>query len=249
MGPTTIGNGNYLDVDQHPHIGLCTLTHLLEGAIEHRDSTGVVQRINPSDVGFMTAGKGVAHTERTPQNLRDGELQILHGYQVWVALPKEKEEMEPTFSFIPKEENPKWRENHLDITLVAGSGFGKKAPLEVHSHLFMVDIKATENGILDIKGQLEGEIAVVVTKGQVAVGQDVIAQGQMLVSKTEDTCQLNLEQGTRLLLFGGTPLPEERFMYWNFVSSSRDRLEQAKKDWAERKFPKVPGDKTYIPLP
>ena len=249
MGPSPIGPGNYLDVDQHPHIGLCTLTYLLEGMVEHKDSTGVVQQIGPGDVGFMSSGRAVAHTERTPAHLRDGGQYTLHGYQVWVALPKKKEEMDPSFSYIPAASNPKWSQNGLDITLVAGKGFGKEAPLDVHSPLFMVDISATDKGSLDIHGELEGEIAVVVTKGKVHSGNETVEQGQMLVSKTEDTCGLEMEAGTRLLLFGGPPLPEERFMHWNFVSSSRERIEKAKNDWAQMKFPKVPGDSTYIPLP
>ena len=249
MGPTTIGPGTYLDVDQHPHIGLCTLTYLLEGVVEHKDSTGVVQQIGPGDVGFMSSGRGVAHTERTPGGLRDGNKYSLHGYQVWVALPKEKEEMKPTFSFIPASSNPKWSQNGLDITLVAGKGFGKEAPLAVHSPLFMVDITATDRGSLDIHGELEGEIAVVVTKGRVYSGNEAIEKGQMLVSKTENTCGLEMEPGSRLLLFGGPPLPEERFMYWNFVSSGRERIQLAKKEWSEKSFPVVPGDDTYIPLP
>ena len=249
MGPVSIGPGNYMDVDQHPHIGLCTLTYLLEGKVEHKDSTGASQIIGPGDVGFMSSGKGVAHTERTPGSLRDGSSYTMHGYQVWVALPKNKEEMEPVFDFIPATSNPSWEQDGLHITLVAGKGFGRQAPLPVHSPLFMVDISATQSGKLDIHGELEGEIAIVVTQGKVFAGEEEINQGQMLVSKTEDSCGLDMVAGTRLLLFGGPPLPEERFMYWNFVSSSRERLEQAKKDWADKKFPKVEGDDTYIPLP
>ena len=157
--------------------------------------------------------------------------------------------MEPTFSFIPENKNPRWTDKGMEITLVAGKGFGREAPLKVHSELFMVDIFAPEKCSLDIKGELEGEIAVVVTQGKVFAGDEEVAQGQMLVSKAEDTCGLELEADTRLLLFGGPPLPEERFMYWNFVSSSKERIEEAKKEWSEKKFPKVPDDSTYIPLP
>ncbi|MEZ4964062.1 MAG: pirin family protein [Saprospiraceae bacterium] len=249
MGPTEIGPGQYFDVDQHPHIGLSTLTYLLEGNIEHRDSTGAVQIVGPGDVGFMSAGKGVAHTERTPAKQQDGGTYPIHGYQVWVALPRENEEMEPEFSFIPSADLPHWEEGGLRMTLVAGTGFGRTSPLRVFSPLFMVDIYAKEASLLDIEGQLEGEIAVVVTKGQVQEGGETIHSGQMLISKTDDTCFLSLEADTRLLLFGGQALPEERFLFWNFVSSSKQRLEQAKKDWAQRRFPKVPGDDTYIALP
>lgn len=249
MGPTEIKPGHYFDIDQHPHIGLSTLTYLLEGQIEHRDSTGALQLVTPGDVGFMSSGSGVAHTERTPAPLRGGSPFNMHGYQVWVALPKELEEMNPTFSFIPKNELPTWEENDLKITLVAGEGFGRQSPLPVHSPLFMVDVFAEKNTHLDIHGQLKGEIAVVVTNGHVEEDGEVISAGQMLISKAENTCCLGLEAGTRLLLFGGQPLPEERFMYWNFVSSSKARIDQAKEDWRNKRFPKVEGDETYIPLP
>ena len=249
MGPAKIGPGNYLDVDQHPHIGLSTLTYLLSGEVEHRDSTGAVQNIGIGDVGFMTSGKGVSHTERTPKDLRDGKTYEMHGYQVWVALPKESELIEPNFAFIPGKDLPVWWEGDLKMTLVAGSGFGKQSPLKVYSPLFMVDITAENSGFLDIQGQLTGEIAVVVTEGQVDVNGEIVGQGQMLISKAEDSCCLQLDAGTRLLLFGGQPLPEERYLHWNFVSSSKDLLEKAKQDWVEKRFPKVPGDSTYIPLP
>ncbi|HMQ49285.1 MAG TPA: pirin family protein [Saprospiraceae bacterium] len=249
MGPSNIEPGRYMDVDQHPHIGLSTLTYLLEGHIEHRDSTGAVQLISPGDVGFMTAGKGVAHTERTPAHLRTGSTFPMHGYQVWVALPAEQEEIEPNFAFIPKSELPTWTEDSLEMTLVAGQGYGRRSPLPVYSPLFMLDVWASEAAFLEIDGQLEGEIAFVVTQGRVQDGTEVIEQGQMLISKTENTCCITLEANTRLLIFGGQPFPEERFLYWNFVSSRSERLEQAKNDWMNKRFPKVPNDATYIPLP
>ena len=249
MGPTVLQPGQNFDVDQHPHIGLSTLTYLLEGEIEHRDSTGAVQIVGPGDVGFMTAGKGVAHTERMPEHWRDGKEHRMHGYQVWVALPKTLEEMEPRFDFVAKEDLPTWEQNGLRLKLVAGTGFGKTAPLPVHSPLFMLDIFAQTTGTLDIKEELSGEIAIVVTEGSVKDGENEIMAGQMLISKTEDECKIELSENSRVLLFGGQALAEERFLYWNFVSSSKERLEQAKADWAAKRFPKVPGDNTYIPLP
>lgn len=249
MGPTQIGPGKYSDVDQHPHVGLSTLTYLFAGEIEHKDSTGAVQIVGPGDVGFMTAGKGVSHTERTPMRLRDGASHALHGYQVWVALPKEKEEMEPRFDFIAGTDLPQWTENDLQMTLVAGDGYGKQSPLPVHSPLFMVDVKAQKDTHLDIAGQLEGEIGIVVVQGQVRDGEETIEAGQMLISKTENECCIQLEANTQLLLFGGKALPEPRYLFWNFVSSSKERLQQAGEDWKNKQFPQVPGDSTYIPLP
>ena len=249
MGPSTMGPGHYMDIGQHPHIGLSTLTYLLEGEVEHRDSTGAVQRITPGAVGFMTAGYGVTHTERTPQHMRDGATHPVHGYQVWVALPKELEDMTPNFAYVPQADLPQWEENGIRLILVAGEGYGRTSPLPVYSPLFMVDAYSESAGTLDIKGQLSGEIALVVVNGAVQTEDETIAAGQMLIAKTEDECCVDLQPGTRLLLFGGQPLSEERFLYWNFVSSSREKIEQAKRDWAAREFPVVPGDSTYIPLP
>ena len=249
MGPTTLGPGNYMDVDQHPHIGLSTLTYLLEGMVEHRDSTGAHQIIRAGDVGFMTSGRGVTHTERTPQIQRDGKNYPSHGYQVWVALPKEQEEMEPRFDFVPKEALPTWEEDGLILHLVAGEAYGRKSPLPVYSPLFMVDVIAKEDSFLDIKEQLQGEIALVVTSGSVQSEGETIDAGQMLISTIENECYIQVAKNTRLLMFGGAPLAEERFMFWNFVSSSKARIEQAKQDWKLKQFPKVPGDDTYIPLP
>lgn len=249
MGPAEMGGGRYVDVDQHPHIGLSTLTYLFEGSIQHKDSTGTVQDISPGDVGFMTAGKGVTHTERTPPTLRGGEKYTMHGYQIWVALPKELEEMKPQFDFFESKQLPKWKENDLKLTLVAGQAFGRKSPLVGYSPLFMVDVQAEETSELHLGGKLKGEVAFVIVSGKIVDDGEIVEQGQMLISKTNEECAVTLEKGTRLLLFGGEPLNEERFLLWNFVSSSKERLQEAKSDWEERRFPKVPGDETYIPFP
>ncbi|MEO1514097.1 MAG: pirin family protein [Bacteroidota bacterium] len=249
MGPATIGKGKYMDVDQHPHIGLSTLTYLFSGQIEHRDSTGSIQVISPGDVGFMTSGRGVTHTERTPMDRRTEEEFLLHGYQIWVALPKEKEEMPPQFDFYPNSDIPSRKLDSLHIKLVAGNAFGMSAPLQGHSPLFMVDILTTQETTLDLRGQIKGEVAFVIVKGSInSQGQKVVA-GQMLVSKTDDECEICLDKDSQILLFGGEALPEERFLMWNFVSHSKERLERAKEEWTNRQFPKVPGDETYIPFP
>lgn len=249
MGPTTLGKNRYMDVDQHPHTGLSTLTYLFEGEIAHKDSTGANQLITPGDVGFMTSGKAVTHTERTPIHLRTGEEFTMHGYQVWVAIPKELEDMEPNFQFIPKEELPKWEDGNTTYTLVAGEGYGRKSPLKVYSPLFMLKIESPEEKTLKISGELEGEIAIVVVTGSVFENDQEIKAGQMLISKTENHCDIHVTANTQLLLFGGKPLGQEHYLLWNFVSSDREKLKQAKQDWKDKKFPKVPGDETYIPFP
>lgn len=249
MGPAILSEGKYVDVDQHPHIGLSTLTYLFEGEIEHRDSIGTVKIIRPGDVGFMTAGNGVAHTERTPVDRRDQGHLKMHGYQVWVALPKEKEEMEPQFDFVASEDMPKWKEDSLTIKLVAGNAFGKSAPLQGFSPLFMVDIYAEEATTLDLSQQLKGEVAFVIVKGAITGKEDRVEAGQMLISKTDEQCEICLEKDTQVLLFGGEPLGQEHFLLWNFVSHDKERLKQAKQDWIDKEFPNVPGDDTYIPFP
>jgi len=249
MGPAKLGDGKYVDVDQHPHIGLSTLTYLFEGEIEHRDSIGTAQVISPGDVGFMTAGSGVAHTERTPKSNRNSDVFSLHGYQIWVALPKEMEEMEPRFDFYPSIDIPVWKTHALTFKLVAGIAFGKSAPLQGYSSLFMVDIFAKKATTLNLEGQISGEVAFVIVKGSITEGDQKVEAGQMLISKTNDACEITLDENTQLLLFGGEPLPEEHFLLWNFVSHSKDRLRRAKEDWMAKKFPKVPGDDTYIPIP
>jgi len=249
MGPATLGNGVYSDVDQHPHIGLSTLTYLFEGEIEHRDSGGRVQVIHAGDVGFMTAGSGVTHTERTPVSRRGTGEFVMHGYQIWVALPKEKEEMDPRFDYYPSAEIPTWKYGALTIRLAAGNAFGKSAPLQGYSPLFMVDIFAEEETTIDLKDQLQGEVAFVIVQGSITDDGERVEAGQMLISKTDHECKICLDKGTRLMLFGGEPLPEERFLMWNFVSHSKERLVEAKEDWKNREFPQVPGDDTYIPIP
>ncbi|MEO0733098.1 MAG: pirin family protein [Bacteroidota bacterium] len=249
MGPATLGPGRYVDVDQHPHIGLSTLTYLFAGEIDHRDSIGSHQVIAPGDVGFMTAGSGVTHTERTPTHRRTGEELTLHGYQIWVALPRELEEMDPRFDFFPAADLPQWEENGLTIRLVAGKAFGREAPLQGYSPLFMVDIHAARATELDLRDHLTGEVAFVIVKGSITDCDVTVQAGQMLISKTDEQCTISLAAGTQVLLFGGEPLPEERFLRWNFVSHSKARLDEAQEDWANREFPRVPGDDTYIPFP
>lgn len=249
MGPTVVGNGKYMDIGQHPHIGLSTLTYLFEGEMMHRDSTGAVQRITPGDVGWMTAGSGVVHTERTPENLRTKATFTLHGFQIWVALPKDKEEMAPSFSFTPKEMLPVWEENNLQFTLIAGEGFGKKSPVPVYSHLFMVQLIAKQTQVFQLKGQLKGEIGICVVQGYIEACNNKIDAGNMLISKEEDVCNITVAEKTRLLIFGGTPFKEERFIEWNFVASSKEKIEAAKQRWIDQQFTMVPNETGYIPLP
>jgi redox-sensitive bicupin YhaK (pirin superfamily) len=248
MGPSEMHPGKYLDVDQHPHIGLSTLTYLLDGEIEHRDSLGSVQRITPGSVNLMTAGKGVTHTERIPEELRE-ETFTINGYQIWLALPKDSEEMDPQFHHIESEKIPYWNISGVSFRLIVGEGFGKKSPVPVLSEMFMIEVRCDGAYDLDLTGQIKGEIGILVSEGSVETFGNKIEAGQMLVSKTEDTCSLKINDKSLVFLFGGEPFPEKRYIDWNFVSSDRDRLKEAREDWKNRRFPKVPGDDTYVPVP
>lgn len=250
MGPSRVEPGNYMDIGQHPHIGLSTLTYLFEGELMHEDSLGTKQRIAAGSVNWMTGGKGVVHTERTPQDMRNGQEFTVHGYQVWVALPKEKEEIDPSFHHVAKEELPSWQEGDLSMVLVAGKAYGKESPVPVHSPLFMIDVKSKSSPqLLETGSNLFGEIGICVVKGYIeACGQRVEA-GNMLVSKAQEACKLTVGEDSHLLFFGGEPFPEQRHIFWNFVSSRQERLAEALQQWIDKDFPMVANDSSYIPAP
>ncbi|WP_282087114.1 pirin family protein [Aquimarina algiphila] len=249
MGPTEIKEGHYMDVDQHPHIGLSTLTYMLEGEIMHQDSIGTNQRISPGSVNLMVAGKGVTHTERTPQDLRNNGVFTAHGYQIWIALPKDFEEIDPEFYHFDAKDLPVWQNGGAEFRLIAGKGYGYTSPVPVYSELFMIDVKSKHLHELHIKGELKGEIGICIVKGAIKACEDNIPEGNMLVSKTEDSCSITLLPDTHVILFGGEAFEEERHIYWNFVSTSKEKIEAAKMRWKERDFPTVPNDNSYVPLP
>jgi redox-sensitive bicupin YhaK (pirin superfamily) len=249
MGPSVIKPGHYLDIGQHPHIGLSTLTYLLEGQVMHRDALGTEQLVTPGSVGFMTSGRGIVHTERTPEALRDGGEYPVHGYQIWIALPKALQRMHPEFSYTPGKELPAWSAEGIDYKLVAGEGYGYKSPVPVFSPLFMIEARSTGQATLDVKGNVTGEVGIVIVEGYIEACAERIEKGHMLVSKEEDLCKILLGENTHVFLFGGEPFAEQRHIYWNFVSTEKDLIEQAKADWKDQKFEMVPGEKGYIRLP
>ncbi len=248
MGPTKMGGEKQMNVNQHPHIGLATLTYLIEGEVMHADSIGTVQRITPGEVNLMVAGSGVTHTERTPKDLV-GKEYTMHGYQIWIALPADKEECAPEFHHFKREALPQWTENGLELTLIAGTAFGKTAPVPTQSHLFMVEVKNKAATHLNLAGQFKGEIGIMVTKGGVKTHGETIEAGNLLASKEEDECEIELLENSHVFLLGGTPFAEKRFIDWNFVSADLDRIKKAKKNWDAKNFPKVPNDDTYVPYP
>ena len=249
MGPGEFLAGRGLDVRPHPHIGLATLTYLFDGEIMHRDSVGSRQAIVPGDVNWMTAGRGIAHSERTDA-ARRGHANRLFGIQSWVALPKAAEETAPAFVHHPAATLPVAAEPGLRLRLIAGAGWGLTAPVAVSSPLFYADATLGPGAFLPLPDDHEERAAYVVA-GAVAVGDDRFEAGRMLVFRAGD--RLALQGGTagaRLLLLGGAAMDGPRYLFWNFVASSRERIEQAKDDWRAHRFAKVAGDETeFIPLP
>ncbi|GGD94025.1 pirin family protein [Planktosalinus lacus] len=219
--------------------------------IDHMGPTklGSEQIIKSGAVNWMVAGKGVTHTERKPSALRNKNKFIAHGYQIWVALPKKFEDCEPEFHHFDVEQLPKWREGSATFKLIAGEGYGKKSPVPVKSELFMIEIKTEKQFELNTKNNLQVEIGICIVEGEIEACGTSIKKGNMMVSKVENTCNVTIKPKTHLLLFGGKPYEEERFIYWNFVSSDKNKLEKAKIDWKNNAFLKVPGDTTYVKMP
>ena len=248
MGPADLAPGAGLDIGPHPHIGLSTLTFLFDGQIRHRDTTGADQIIEPGAVNWMTAGSGVVHSERTPPHLFN-QNKKLHGLQIWVALPKEKEEIAPSFQHYEADSIPAWQEGEVHYRLVAGSIEGKCSPVNVFSELYMLEIRADQDAKIDIGSKLFGESGLYILQGSICAEGHEYQSKQILIAEDATLCSFEIKAGSIVYIFGGEPFPEERFIYWNFVSSSRERIEQAKQDWAEGRFDRVPGEDDLLPLP
>ena len=248
MGPAKMSENENLDVLAHPHIGLSTLTYLFEGSIMHKDSIGSELEIKPGAVNWMTAGKGVVHSEKTSDYLRKSE-KTLHGLQIWVALPKELEEIEPSFHHITEKEIPSWEEFSVKIKLIAGEAFGKKSPVPVHSSLYFIEIKSEESQKLEIGNELFGESALYILEGHITTDGNQYSQKQILIAKNSQLCSFEIGANSTIYIFGGTPFPEERFINWNFVSSRKERIEKAKEDWIQQKFTKIPNETGFVPYP
>ena len=246
MGPTRLAPGTGLDVRPHPHIGLATVTYLFDGEIVHRDSLGVVQPIRPGDVNWMIAGRGIVHSERTPPELR-ATGPSAWGLQSWLALPVDEEERAPSFKHHAASDLPLKKGDGWEIRIVSGNLFGMRSPVETLSELFYADIALEEGARLTVPPDYE-ERAAYVVEGSISVDGAAYERGRLLVFKPAAQVVIEAGSSARLMLLGGEPLGP-RHVWWNFVSSSRERIEQAKRDWKEGRFGKVPGDPEFIPLP
>ncbi len=248
MGPVCLSDAKNMDVAMHPHIGLSTLTFLFEGAIFHRDSLGTAVEITPGAVNWMTAGKGVVHTERTPERLRHSK-KMLHGLQIWVALPIEKEFCEPSFAHVSAEDIPSWEKDGVQFKLIAGKAFGKQSPVPVYSPLYFIEIKSKETKTISIGEHLFGESGLYILEGSISNDGHTYGPKQFLVANDATLCAFEIEANSTIYIFGGETFAEERFIEWNFVASDKAIIEKAKKDWQDNKFPGVPTETVRIPLP
>lgn len=247
MGPATFPPGQGVDVRPHPHIGLATVTWLYAGELMHRDSLGCVQVIRPGEVNWMTAGRGIVHSERTPAERRTGPSP-LHGLQSWVALPREAEDTEPEFHHHGAGELPAGSGNGARWTLIAGALFGQVSPVRTFSPMGYAAVEFDAGGRLELAPEY-AELAVYVVEGSVGIdGQDV-PTGSLAVLASGASAGLRTTGPARCAILGGAPLDGPRHLWWNFVVSSEDRLERAKRDWQEGRFPPVPGETEFIPLP
>ncbi|WP_394841700.1 pirin family protein [Pendulispora brunnea] len=244
MGPAEFAAGRGMDVRPHPHIGLATMTYLLEGQILHRDSIGSDQVITPGAINWMTAGRGIVHSERTPAEFRKGGAR-LHGLQVWIALRTEDEECEPDFQHYAAEEFAE-----VDgVRVLVGDLYGVSSPVKTRSRLFYGDATLKKGASLPMDFAYE-EAAAYVVSGAVSVGDVRVEAESMVVFTPGEKPVLRAEEGSRVMLLGGDCVDGPRYIEWNFVSSSHERIERAKREWRARSFPLVPGDEgEFIPLP
>ncbi len=247
MGPGEFRLGRGLDVRPHPHIGLATVTYLFRGEILHRDSLGTATAIRPGAVNWMTAGRGIAHSERTPPALRTGPSELF-GIQAWVALPAAREETDPAFAHHPAETMPTIEAEGITARVIAGTSWGQRSPVPTASAMIYADVALTAGARLPVDAE-HPERAVYVAEGEVEIGGDVHPAGELLVLRPGDAVAVTARRPSRLMLLGGEPMDGPRYVWWNFVSSSRERIEQAKADWRAGRFDAVPGEVEVIPLP
>ena len=246
MGPAEFAPGTGVNVRAHPHIGLATITYLFEGEMLHRDSLGYVQPIRPGAVNWMTAGRGIVHSEKVTQEVLSSG-QRLHGLQTWVALPSDAEEVEPSFEHYAAETIPAVNADGARIRVVLGSAFGVSSPVKTRSETLYVEAELEPGQSVAIPEA--DELAVYVVEGRVSINREVVDNGVLAVLTKGASGTVTAELPARIMFVGGDALEGDRFIWWNFVSSSRERIEQAKRDWREQRFDAVPGETDFIPLP
>lgn len=250
MGPVNIDEKHVMDVRPHPHIGLATVTYLFSGRGYHRDSIGSQQMIEAGALNLMTAGRGVVHSERTPEEDRHANVGMnMHGVQIWVGLPVSHEECEPDFVHYPKEDLPMIHiAGGLKSKLMIGEYEGEVSPVKTLSRMLFMDLLSEKNLKINFSFN-EKEIGLFLVAGTAKVnGQEMVTEDLMVLGNPK-YAEIEFSKGTRFVVIGGEPFPEERFIWWNFVSSKKERIRQAAQDWKDQKIGKVPGETEYIPIP
>ena len=254
MGPTVFEPGKGVDVRPHPHIGLSTVTYLFDGEMDHADTLGVQQTIYPGEVNLMTAGRGIAHSERTGPKARNAG-HPLHGIQVWIALPAQDEEVEPEFAHHGADDLPEWDEGGARLRLILGSAYGRTSPVKVRGAMVYIHAEAPAGSAFELPAG-HGELAVYVVSGRIETAGEPVSAGAMVVYAAGEKGVVRAHEDSRLMILGG-PDVGERHVEWNFVSSRKERIEQAKADWrasiagdwTDTPFTMPPGEDEYIPLP
>jgi len=246
LGPALFAPGTGIDIRPHPHIGLATVTYVFAGEVLHRDSLGKVQHIRPNEINWMTAGKGIAHSERTPPDIRK-QGHTLHALQLWLALPEEDEQTKPGFSHYGSDDLPLIEESSRTIRVMIGEAYGAKAAVKTFSSTLYVEAQLKAGQRIVVPEHIE-ERAVYVVTGEVSAQEGLIPQHTMAVLDETPGIELVAKEDTTLVIIGGAPLGK-RIMWWNLVSTREDLMEKARQDWQEGRFPKVPGETEYIPLP
>ena len=246
LGPAKFPPGKGIDVRPHPHINLATVTYLFEGTIVHRDSLGCVQEICPGAVNWMTAGRGIVHSERSPEAAR-ASSQTIHAIQTWLALPEEHEETDPCFHHYPAKEIPAWQENGVSITLIAGEFEGRTSPVKVFSPILYLDLTFEPNKSFTLPTGY-GDRALYALSEGLTVDDQSLPKNHLAILDENKPVTIAATSSTRCIVIGGEPLGT-RYKWWNFVSSRKERIEKAKRDWQNKKFPVVPEENERIPLP
>ena len=245
-GPANFQPGQGLDVRPHPHINLATITYLFAGEILHRDNLGVVQPIRPGEINLMVAGRGIAHSERTAPELRVAG-HTLHALQLWIALPEKDEEVDPSFHHYASRELPTMEQDGVSLRVMIGEAYGVKSPVRTFSPTLYVDAELTQGASLTLPDGIS-ERGLYIVSGQVNIDHFTLDSQRLIVFKPNNNIRLRATKNTRLVIIGGEPLGPRK-IWWNFVSSRPERIEQAKQDWKENRFAPVPDDPEFIPLP
>ena len=247
FGPVLRQPEQNFDVRPHPHIGLATVTYLFDGAMMHRDSIGSVQRIEAGAINWMTAGRGIVHSERAPDDLR-GTAQRMHGLQMWVGLPTDMEECEPSFSHTPADALPELSVQGCSVRLLVGSAFGRVSPVVPASETLYVHLRLEAGNTLDLP-PLAAEMAIYTADADILLDGVSVSPRSLAVTDPDRVTRIVAERPTNVVVIGGSPLDGPRHLSWNFVSHSRERLVQAAHDWQQRRFSDIPGETEFIPLP